>query len=74
MITEKMIVDEVRKVIRENPDYVYKRDRCSYLKCNEACVFGVVLSNLGLSQDDLKKCEKLMTLEIVILVLVFHLF
>ena len=63
MFTENQFVQEVVKIVNENPDFVYKNkdgkvnNECSYLKCNNACLFGVVLSNLGMSQEDLSKYE-----------------
>lgn len=57
MITQEMLVNEVRKVIAERPDYIYTSSTCSYLKCKEECVFGRVLSNLGFTQEELQKVE-----------------
>lgn len=57
MITEEILVNETRKVIAERPDYMYTSSTCSYLKCNEECVFGRVLSNLGFTQEELEKVE-----------------
>lgn len=62
MITEEMFVNEVRKVVASNPDYIYPvfksiTGTCSYLKCNNACLFGQVLSNLGVTQEELIFCE-----------------
>ncbi len=62
MITEQMFVKEVRKIVAENPDYIYPVPKsssgtCSYLECNTACLFGKALSNLGITQEELTRCE-----------------
>lgn len=57
MFTEQQFIAEVRKVVAENPDFIYPNSFCSYLQCNTACLFGVVLSNLGVTQSYLRTCE-----------------
>lgn len=62
MFTEKQFVEETRRIINASPEYVYPKNlgryiACSYLECNIACVFGRVLANLGMTQQQLEQCE-----------------
>lgn len=65
-ITDKQILDTLKDVVKENPDYVYANDHqdyyssSSYTECyyyeedgSPACVVGHVFDRLGVSLNDI---------------------
>jgi len=68
VITFEQLATEVRRIIAENPDFVYQRPGdgrwCLYLHYEDreptggGCVFGRAFLNLGLTYEDIMPCER----------------
>lgn len=71
MTTSKELIEEVRKIAKENPDFVYAKqegrttdDNCSYFgraigdETGTPCIVGQALKNLEVDTSTLKKYEE----------------
>lgn len=68
MTTATQVIEEVRRLAAEQPDFVYgdqegAGDACSYFGCavgdtsGQACIVGQALANLNVDMSDLKRKE-----------------
>lgn len=71
MKTVQSVIDEIRKLASEEPDFIYTEQEyasaaigCSYLGASidypnegKACIVGQALERLGVSREELKKLE-----------------
>ena len=68
MTTATEVIEEVRRLVAEQPDFVYGKQEgaggeCSYFGCNvgdsagQACIVGQALANLNVDMSDMKHKE-----------------
>lgn len=68
MTTATQVIEEVRRLAEEQPDFVYTdqevaNEECSYFGCaignttGQACIVGQSLANLNVDMSDLKRKE-----------------